>query len=127
MTPIEILALIVIVLAVIKLIVFLINPKHWLKVVEKFFCGCSYMIVIFIVWAAVVLWILLTELTIVHIFAAMLFIMPIIAIGFAAYPKETQAWAKKIINDKKLMRKTWLIWLIWIVLMLWALYTIFFL
>ncbi|MAG77831.1 hypothetical protein CL616_00535 [archaeon] len=125
MTPLEILALIVIVLATIKLIVFLINPKHWMKVVEKTLCGCPHMIVIFVVWAAAVLWLLLTELTIVHIFATMLFVMPLFALGFAAYPKETQAWAKKIIKDKNLMKKTWLIWLIWIALMLWALYTIF--
>ena len=127
MTPIEILALIVVVLAVIKLIVFLINPKHWLKVVEKTFCGCVWMQLLFVVWAVVVLWILLTELTIVHIFAAMLFLMPLMALGYASYPKETLVWAKKIISDKQLMKKTWLIWVIWIVLMLWALYTIFFL
>jgi len=127
MTPIEIMALIVIGLALIKIVVLFVNPKHWMKVIEAVFTKPALTIFVSVVWTAVVLVILLQELTIVHIFASMLFLMPLFLMGFAAYGKDTTAWAKKMLKDKKLMKKSWLLILIWIVLMLWVIYTIFFL
>ena len=125
MTPIEIMALIVVALALIKLIVFAMNPSKWMKVIDAVFAKPALTIIVSVVWAAVVLVILLQEMTIVHIFATMLFIMPLFLMGFASYGKEMTAWAKKILKDKKLIKKTWLIILIWLVLLLWVIYTIF--
>ncbi|MFH1972252.1 MAG: hypothetical protein ABIJ18_02110 [archaeon] len=127
MTPIEIMALIVIGFALIKIVVLFINPSKWMKVVEAVFAKPALTLIVAFVWAAVVLVILLQEMTIVHIFASMLFLMPLFLMGFAAYGKDTTAWAKKMLKDKKLMKKSWLLILVWIVLLLWVIYTIFFL
>ena len=126
MTPIEIMALIVASLIVIKLVVIFINPKHWAKVAETFFKNPTVTIVVSLVWAAVVLFFLLQELSIVHIFAVTLFLMPLIGVGFAFYAKETTAWMKKLLKQKNMLRRAWLIVVIWLVLALWVLYTILF-
>ena len=126
MTPIEIMALIVAALLIIKLVVVFINPKHWAKVAETSFAKPTITIVVCLVWSVVVLWFLLHELTIVHVFAVTLFLMPLFAMSFAFYAKETTAWMKKLLKQKNMLKRAWLIIVIWLVLALWVLYTILF-
>ena len=126
MTPIEIMALIVAALLIIKLVVIFINPKHWAKVAETSFTKPTVTIVVSLIWSAVVLYFLLQELTIVHIFAVTLFIMPLFAMGFALYAKETTALMNKLLKQKNMLRRAWLVIVIWLVLALWVLYTILF-
>ena len=63
--------------------------------------------------------------TIVHIFAVILFIMPLMLLSFAAYSKGFLGMASKLLNNKDAIKKAWLAILVWIVLMIWVLYVLF--
>ena len=73
MTPVEIIALIFVVIGVIKLVVLMISPKSWKSVPDAFFKQPILMMLVSFVLAAIVLYYLLTEMTIVQIAAVMLF------------------------------------------------------
>ena len=126
MTPIEIMALVVVLLGGIKLIVFAINPKSWMKVVDSVFSRPMLTTVVSLILGALVLWFLLKEITIVQIFGAMLFFMFLMALGWSAYSKEMLAFSKKVLKQKDLLKRSWLILVIWIVLLIWVLYALFF-
>jgi len=126
MTPIQIMALIVAIFGGIKIIVLLMNPKSWLSFVKTIYKNPGITTIIALIVAGASLWYLLKYMTIVHIFAAMLFTMALILLGFVAYPKDTLAFAEKMLKDKNLLRKCWLVTIIWIVLLAWVIYSIFF-
>lgn len=125
MTPIEIIAFILVLLVLVKLIVILINPKSWQKTTQALIGKPILTIVVSLVLAAVVLYYLLAELTIVQIFAVMAFLALLMMLSMAAYSKEFLTMAKKILKDRSALKKCWLPIAIWIVLMLWVLYALF--
>ncbi|ODS35946.1 hypothetical protein BEH94_02580 [Candidatus Altiarchaeales archaeon WOR_SM1_SCG] len=126
MTPIEIMALIVAVLGSIKLIVILLNPKSWLDGAAKTaFSNPVLTTMVSLVLAAVTLMYLLEELTIIQIFAVMLFLMFLMAAAIAPYSKEIIAMGDKILKDRGVVKKGWLAIIIWAVLIIWVLYAIF--
>ena len=75
MIPIEIIALIIAVIAAIKIITILIQPKVWANVVETIYANPIATAIIALLLAIVVLKYLLVELTIVQIFAVMAIIV----------------------------------------------------
>ena len=125
MTPVEIIALIFVIFGVIKLVAVSTNPKGWMKLPEAFQKNAAVTAFVALILAAVVLYYLLMEITIVQVFASMLFFALIMMVMFATMPKECVDFAKKMIGDKNLMSRLWLALLIWIVLMIWVLYAIF--
>tara|TARA_Y100000310_G_C20275693_1_gene620111 strand:- start:77 stop:514 length:438 start_codon:yes stop_codon:yes gene_type:complete len=125
MTPVEIMALIVALLATIKILVIMHNPKNWIGVVEKVYSNPAVMTVVGLVLAAVSLFYLLEELTIVQIFAAMLFFMLLSLMGIAAFSKDVMAMEKKLLKDKAIIKKAWLAFLVWVLLIIWVLVTLF--
>lgn len=125
MTPIEIIALIVILVAAIKIIVLLINPKSWMGVVRKVWTNPMITSVISLILAAVVLYYLLQEITIIQVFAAMALVGLLAALGIAAYSNEIVALGEKMLKDKAVIKKAWLALLIWIILIIWALKELF--
>lgn len=126
MTPIEIMALIVAVLGGLKLIIILIDPKIWLnKVVKNLYCSSATAMIIGLVITGVSLYYLLKVMSIVNIFAVMLFFMGLMLMAFAAYTKDTLALAGKMLKDKTVIRKAWLVTIIWIALLAWVLYALF--
>ena len=108
-TP-EILASILIFFALIKLIVILISPRGWLA----------------LVLAAIVLYFLVKSgITIVHIFAVLLFIALFIVAGIAPYSEKIVDWA--MAQDMKvILKQQWYYSLVWFLLMLWCIQEIFF-
>ena len=126
MTPIQIMALIVALLGAIKLIVVLMSPKAWIdKVVKPIYANPMVTTIIALIIGGISLWYLLKELTIVYIFAVMLFVMSLMLLGFSAYSKEAIAMAQKVLKDKDAIKKAWLPIIIWILLLIWVFYTLF--
>ena len=120
-TPVEWIALILMVIVAIKLIVILVSPKAWFNSVAKpLWKNAGLMTLVSLVLAAVVLYYLLVELTIVQILAVMAFLALLAAVGVGTYKKEVLALADKLLKDKTIIRKSWLYILIWAVLILWG-------
>lgn len=122
MTLIEIMALIIVILGAVKIIVILIKPRSWAKVVNLVYEKPAVTMIVALLLAMIVLKYLLTELTIVQIFAVMLFLALLMAVGVASYAKETTSLANKLLKDRHVLKKGWLAILIWIILMIWVLY-----
>ena len=125
-TPIEILALILIIISGIKIITILINPSIWLnKVVKKVYVGKKTTF-IFLVLALIILYFLLQELTIVQILSVMLFTAFIFGIGFSIHSKELIKLADQTFKNKNIVKSNWVPIIIWIILLLWGLKELFF-
>lgn len=127
MTPIEIIALIVAVLTIIKLIVILKDPSVWMRKVSlPLLKSGKTGIVVSLILAGLVLKYLLESLTIVEIYAVMAFVMLLVATGFMAYPKKMASLIEQFGKDKHLIEKSWLQILVWLVLSIWVLKELFF-
>lgn len=126
MTPIEIFALIVVVLGLIKLVFIFIKPSSWTKVVKAIFGKPILTGIISLILAAVVLYYLLAEMTIVSLFGAMLFFMFIMLASYAVFAKEVISMMNSLLSQGNLLKRIWLMVVIWFVLLIWVLYALFF-
>ena len=125
MTPVQIMALIVAVLGAVKLLVILVDPKIWLKkVVKPIYASSGVASVVGLIIAAVSLYYLNKEFTIVQIFAVMLFFMGLMLMSFAVMSKEMLALADKALK-KGILKKFWLPLIVWILLLIWVFYALF--
>ena len=119
MTPVEIIALILIIVSAIKIVTILIKPQAWANLTKKLWVNPMVMAGISLILAAVVLYYLLQELTIVQILASMAFLALLAAVGLGIYAKEVMSLATKMLK-KGIMKRAWLYTLLWIVLILWG-------
>jgi len=123
MTPIEIIALIVVLLTAIKIIVVLIKPKvWWINIVKPVYKNHILASIVSLILAGIVLYYLLEEITVVQIFAVMAFIALVACMTISSYSKEMLGLGEKLLKDKSILKKAWLPLVIWILLVLWALY-----
>ncbi len=127
LTAIEIMALIVVVISAVKIVIILFNPRVWYNsVVKKVYAIPILTSIVTLISAVFALnYLLASGITIVQIFAVMLFWMFVMALSFAVYSKEVLIWADKMLRDHKFIKKSWLPLLVWIVLIIWALYALF--
>ena len=125
MTPVEIIALSFVVLAVVKVVVIFINPAFWKPVVKAVYAKPIYTTGVSLILGAVILWYLLAELTIVQIFASMTFMMTLMMLQFGSLGEEIMELSNKFLNDRSIMKKLWLPLTIWLVLVVWVAYEIF--
>jgi len=124
-TPLEALISFFILIGFIKLIFIFTNKKVWYeKVVKGVYENPTTGRIIMAVLAAIVLSLLIQEISIVQIFGSMLLMSSLIALVFLSYPKDFLEFAKKIYS-KKLSRSAIIITLVWLALVLWVLYEIF--
>ena len=121
MTPVEIFALIIALGILLKLIVGVLNPKAWLNMTKKIYASPVLIVIVSLILGAVVLKYLLVELTIVQIYASMLFLMFVGVLSLAVYVKEMLPLIEKILKRGNILKKAWLPVLIWFVLTLWVL------
>mgnify|MGYP000161398701 CR=1 FL=1 len=121
MNPIELFAWIAVVLVLVKVVVILINPKAWMKFAKTFWERPIVMMVVSLVLAIVVLTYLLESVSIIQIFAVLVFVMLISAVTLASYSKEFVKFAEKLVKDRKFFRKAWVSIVIWVALAIWAL------
>ena len=126
MTPVEIMALILAIVIALKLIVVLIKPKAWLDgVVKPVWKNPAVTMIISLILAAVTLYYLnASGIGIVQIFATMLFLVLLFAVGISVYFNEIMAMATKMLKNKAIIKKSWLYILIWIALTVWVLYAL---
>jgi hypothetical protein len=121
----ESLALIVAVAIVIKLIFIFVSPRGWLVFTEKIYSRSILLTIILFFLALAVLQLLLDNgMTIVEIFAVMLFLILISGMSFAVYSKEFLKFGKDILRDKAILKKAWFVILIWALLCLWVFYEV---
>jgi len=118
-------ALILIVVVAIKIFVILINPKSWLNFTKSLFGRPWLAGLVSLILAAIVLYYLMQSgITIVQIFAVLLFYSLLMAVGITPYTKEVFGLADRLYK-KNILRTNWFYLLIWIALMIWALTAIF--
>ena len=121
MTPIEIIALILIIVGIVKIAFVLISPKSWLKMAKKMW-ATPFVNIIFLILAAIVFYYLLREVSIAQILATSAFITLLMGVQFFRYSKETMRFAMRLAGNKKeLLRRTWLYIIIWLILMVFGL------
>ena len=126
MTPIETMALLVVLLGLIKLAVILSSPQKWMLVARAFYSRPKFTTAFSVALIAISLYLLLAELTIIQIFASMVFFMGLMLMGFSAYSKEMLALSQKMLKDKNSPKKAWLSIVVWLALSVWVLYGILF-
>ncbi len=125
-TPVEIIALIMIAIATIKIIVLMMKPMSWMNFAKKFYSNTKAIQIGSLVLGVVILYYLLQEITIVQILATTAFIGALIAMGLAphmdllikryeAQIKKGQMWKDNLIYS-----------LIWIALLVWGAKELFF-
>ncbi|MEX0920117.1 MAG: hypothetical protein WDZ69_00870 [Candidatus Pacearchaeota archaeon] len=125
-TPVEIIALVFAVIVALKLIVLSIRPMAWYDSVAKKFLGHNELKTVFsVILGAIILYYLLTELTIVQVFAAFAFVWVLMVIWFQTYSKEIGVFVKKAYQDKNMIKRNWLSLIIWAALVVWVLWVLF--
>lgn len=120
MSIIELLALFVVALTVIKLLVILVNPKIWYKSVVKVVLGSGLTAPIALILAAGSFYYIIQEISIIQIFAVMFFFMFITLLSFVPYKKEMMPVIDRLYKSENLLQRSWLPLLIWIGLLAWA-------
>ena len=121
MTPIEIIALIVIVAAAVKMLVLLVSPKAWMNFAKGIYSNATLVKLAGIVLAGIVLYYLVDSgMTIVQILAVTAFVASMLIIGLASEVKDLMAKYESRIKRGTLWKDFWLYTLIWIVLLVWG-------
>jgi len=124
-TAIEVIALILITVTLIKLITISINKKSWMAVSEKVFNKPLITSLISLLLAFIVFYYLVQELTLAQIMATTAFITLLMVFGMMSYSKELRPLIKKAYT-KKFNGAIILYTAIWLILILWASYEIIF-
>ena len=125
LSSIEVMALILAVIGIIKVVVILVNPSAWRGVIRTVYGSRGMLTIVSLVFGAVTLYYLLKELTIVQIFASMLFLMFVMLLAVSAYSKQLLAFYDTLLKDRAVIAKAWVAIIVWAILTVWVLYSIF--
>jgi len=126
MTPVEIIALLTALIVLAKVATILRSQRLWFSTVTTRFwggTGTTTMIVSAVV-ASVTLWFLLQELTIIEIWAAMLFCMAITVMALAPFSTYLLDAEDRWFAETDTLRQGWLAVIVWVGLSLWVLYAL---
>jgi hypothetical protein len=119
---IDLLAALLILLAIVKLLVLSIHTPTWLRFAKMLYANRTVMTIVFYALAGLVLYILLQSgLTIVQILAVSLFSALLLIPGFAPYMGEVLR-ALKGQTFGQMMREQWHYTVVWTVLLFWGAY-----
>ncbi len=121
----DVLAAIVIFAGIIKLIFLVVSPKTWFNFARKVHLRPKVTSLVALVLAAVVLYYLINAgMTIIHIFAVMLFVSLIAVIGISMYADNViKFYLKK--GPEAIFKEQWLLALVWVLLTVWGLIALF--
>ena len=123
---IEILALILIVIAAIKLIFLVVNPDVWYAFIGKIYSKPRLISFIALLLAAYVLYLIINSgVTIVEILAVCLFIALLMTVGVAQYAGEIVNWIREK-DHIFIMKELWLYTIVWLLLLVWGVQKLFF-
>ncbi len=127
MSLVEVLALLTAVIVVSKAAILLKSQRFWYgNVTSRYWKGSGNltMLLSFVV-AAIALAILLQELTIVQIWAVMLFSMALTSMALAPFSKYMLEVEKKWFAETNVLKEGWFAAIIWMTLSIWVLFSIF--
>tara|TARA_Y100000034_G_scaffold81182_1_gene97328 strand:+ start:638 stop:1027 length:390 start_codon:yes stop_codon:yes gene_type:complete len=126
-TPVENIALIMIVVGLIKMVVLLVKPKAWMNLAKKVYSKPNVTSLVALVLAAVVFYYLIQAgISVVQILAVAAFVALLIMVALA---KEVGPLMKKyevMIKKGNLWKEYWLYSLIWVILLVWGIKELFF-
>lgn len=122
MTPIEIIAFIFAIAILTKITLLFTKPEALVKAAEFVEKKPTLAQVIYLLLAGIIGYYILQVLTVVHVAAVLMFIAPILAVGFMAIPHGTSKLRKQAL--KAGIDKFWLYILIWAGLALWVLWEV---
>jgi len=125
-TPVEIIALIVIIGVAIKMLVLLVNPKKWIRIAKTFYKNAALAQIVGLILAGIILYYLVLEgISIVQILAVMALFASLLVVGLAPYLDDLIKKYEGMIKRGRLWKENWLYTLLWIVLLSWALKELF--
>lgn len=125
-SSIDVMALIVLLAVSIKIAVILIKPNAWLNFTTKIWGKPKILMIVSLILAALsLIYLINAGVTIVHIFATMLFIALLGAVGVAIYSDKVMLLMQELMQDKTIIKKSWLYIAIWIGLIIWGFYVLF--
>jgi len=123
MTGVEIIAVVFAILILVKFVMIMfMKPDFVTKMMDAMYPKKAVMTVMLLVFAVVVGYYLLAELTIVQVFAGAVFGMFIYGLVLVQYPTELLTFSKTCLNNK---RQAWLPFVVLLVLALWVLYAVY--
>ena len=128
MTPLEIIALIFAILAIVKMLVLLIDHKKWMKVPDFFVEHARLFGLLYLALAILVGYFLFVEIGVVNLFVAVLFAALIIALTWItdANALERILAPYKSMTRAEFLKKYWIELVVWFVFAGYVLYVILF-
>jgi hypothetical protein len=126
MTPIEIIAAICAVSALIKFVVIYFKIDAWRDAAKFMIDRYQYLTGVYLVISAVLFYYLYQVLTVSQIFVGMMLGMCMFGLFLAQHPKMMRKWGHDMLSTgQNIFRKAWLAMLLWTVLSLWVLWELF--
>lgn len=125
-TPVETIALVMIVGGLIKIAVLLVNPKSWMNFAKDLYSKPKAVSAIALIFAAIVFYYIIQEVSIVQILAVTAFVALLILVGMANHVGSIMKQFEVIIKKGNLWRDYWLYTLIWVILLAWGAKELFF-
>jgi hypothetical protein len=120
-TSIEIIALVLIIFAAIKMLVLLVKPASWMNFARKIYSKPLVIQVISFILAGIVLYYLIgAGITIVEILAISAFVGLLIVVGLASEVDNIIKKYQTMIKQGKLWKRYWFYTLLWIALLVWG-------
>jgi len=124
-TAIEILAILLIVLAAIKLVVILVDARVWLGFAKRVYAKPAVTSSVALLLAGLVLHLLLNSgLTIVQVLAVTVFVALLLMVSVAPYAGRLFAWLETQ-SLPAMLRQQWLYIVVWVLLLAWGAIEIF--
>ncbi len=109
------------ILAIVKLLFVVFNPKAWFKVVKSLYSKGNLLFLVELILAFVLFYYLSMQISIVQIVAGLVLGALLTGMSFAVFSKDTIAWGDKILKTKNILSKVWIPALLWLALSIWAL------
>jgi hypothetical protein len=126
-TPVEIIALVLLIVMAIKILVLLIKPQAWMNFAQCFYKKPVVARAISLVLGGVIFYYLITSgISVVEILAVTAFLAMFIVLGLASEVKPLIAKYKARIKKGKLWKEHWFYTLLWVALMAWGVKELFF-
>ena len=126
MNSIEIIALILISIAVIKIILLLYKPEMWFGIVGKIYLLPQLISLVALASSLIVLYFLVNSgISIVEILAVCFFIALLMVMALANYAHELLVWLKQQ-DAGELVKRTWMYMVVWLFLLTWGVKELFF-
>jgi len=122
MNSIEIIALILCIMTLLKIVLFLFNPGWLTKIVDGMYNHMSFFTISVIVFILILGTYLVMYIGPVFLMVAGMFGLMTIALVLLMYPKQYLKLAKVILNDKKRLIPVFVVWGVLAVLTLWKLF-----